>query len=241
METTIHVGVLVFYVLDANNEPRSCVVLQRVVDCADRCAHGGSLHGRCGRSADLVQREFRRHRLPDDGGVWSTAGGVQTHPQFSWTWQQGLLGWDSVDSGVVILASEVTDKGYAALPAEGLVDTLAMMTDVDIVGYGVQFKLQISGDPYYRWARNGMRYYAPSQIVASNNLDSDMWLKLTANPGQGKGGICFGDSGGPDLLGGTNIILATNSFVPNSNCAGVDYSNRVDRAIVLDWVNGFLQ
>jgi hypothetical protein len=80
------------------------------------------------------------------------------------------------------------------------------------------------------------RYFAPSVIVASENKASDMWLKLSANPAKGKGGICFGDSGGPDLVGGSNIILATNSFVANANCTGVNYSNRVDRAEVLNWL-----
>jgi hypothetical protein len=34
--------------------------------------------------------------------------------------------------------------------------------------------------------------------------------------------------GGPDLLGGTNIILADNSFVTSAQCNGVGYSYRID-------------
>jgi hypothetical protein len=161
---------------------------------------------------------------------------VHTHPGFSWNWQ-GLLGWDSVDVGVVILA-EAQAGPTAALPTVGLVDSLPMKTPVDIVGYGVQYKAPVSGPPRGRWMLDGKRYYAPSQIVASENLNSDVWLKLTANPAQGKGGICFGDSGGPDLLG--NTILATNSFVANGNCTGVTYGARIDNADVLDWVSEFL-
>jgi hypothetical protein len=41
---------------------------------------------------------------------------------------------------------------------------------------------------------------------------------LRANPGGGSGGTCFGDSGGPVLLGDTNIVLGVNSFVTNNNC-----------------------
>jgi hypothetical protein len=54
-----------------------------------------------------------------------------------------------------------------------------------------------------------------------------------------QGGTCFGDSGGPDLLRDTNIVLAVNSYVTNSNCAGVGYSARVDTENVLDWISGF--
>jgi hypothetical protein len=66
------------------------------------------------------------------------------------------------------------------------------------------------------------------------------YMRLSMNPGKGKGGTCFGDSGGPDLLGGTNTVLAVNSFVTNINCSGVGYSARVDIPEVLDWINNFL-
>ncbi len=233
-----YVGFLLFYAPDAqgNIVPQwycsGSLIAPTVVLTAGHCTDGAT-KAQAWFVSDIWDSGF-----PTSGGVESAE--IHTHPGFSWNWQQGLLGWNAVDSGIVVLKDAVRDKGYAALPDAGLVDTLPMKTDVDIVGYGGQFKLKISGPPYFRWVANGMRYYAPSQIVTSNNRNSDMWLKLTANPAQGKGGICFGDSGGPDLLGGRNIILATNSFVPNTNCTGVDYSNRVDRAVVLEWVETFL-
>jgi Trypsin len=73
-----------------------------------------------------------------------------------------------------------------------------------------------------------IRFFAPSLLIQSNNRTSVEFLKLSANPAQGKGGICFGDSGGPDLLGGTNTVLGVNSYGTNGNCAGVSYSQRVD-------------
>jgi len=231
-----YVGLLFFYIEGNDNPQWFCsgsLIAPTVVLTAGHCTNGAA-KAKVWFERDLTQIDG----FPfDDVGVWSAE--VHTHPGFSWNWQ-GLLGWAAIDTGVVVLAQPVSDKGLATLPGPGLVDTLRMKTNVDIVGYGGQSKLPISGPPGGRWTQDWMRYYAPSQIVASNNLNRDMWLKLTANPGQGKGGICFGDSGGPDLLGGTNTILATNSFVTNYNCAGVDYSSRVDRAVVLDWVSQFL-
>jgi hypothetical protein len=60
------------------------------------------------------------------------------------------------------------------------------------------------------------------------------------NPGGGSGGLCFGDSGGPDLLAGTNVVLGVNSYVNNINCAGTGYSSRVDIPEVLEWINSFI-
>jgi hypothetical protein len=82
--------------------------------------------------------------------------------------------------------------------------------------------------------------YAPSELVSGNFKHSDEFMKLALNPGGGSGGTCFGDSGGPDLLGSTNIVLAVNSYVTNVNCSGVGYSARVDTEPVLSWINDFL-
>jgi hypothetical protein len=83
------------------------------------------------------------------------------------------------------------------------------------------------------------RFKATSNLVQSNHSFGAQFLKLTANPSQGKGGICFGDSGGPDLLGNTDIILSINSFVTNVNCAGVTYHYRIDTAEALAFIESF--
>jgi hypothetical protein len=80
--------------------------------------------------------------------------------------------------------------------------------------------------------------FAPSELVSGNFVHSAEYMKLALNPGGGSGGLCFGDSGGPDLLGGTDTVLAVNSYVTNSNCAGVGYSARVDIPEVLAWITG---
>jgi hypothetical protein len=149
----------------------------------------------------------------------------------------GLPGFDSHDVAVIVLDEPVTLPRYAQLPTEGLVDTLPMNTEVDLVGYGVQF--DSGGGPRYPEDGAFTRYYAPTLLVASNQVHSEEYIKLTANPAQGKGGTCFGDSGGPDLLGGTDIILAVNSYVTNGNCAGVTYSNRID-TYALGFISSFL-
>jgi hypothetical protein len=85
-----------------------------------------------------------------------------------------------------------------------------------------------------------IRRYAPIQPISGKFVYRAEYTRLSLNPGGGKGGICFGDSGGTDLLGGTDTVLAVNSYVTNINCSGVGYSARVDIPEVLEWINTFL-
>jgi secreted trypsin-like serine protease len=169
---------------------------------------------------------------------WNVAESWYTHPQYEIGVKPQLKNWISHDVGIIILEEPVSKDRYGVLPEEGFVDTLKIKTDVDQVGYGVQemFHVPGTGAPYWDYVEFGARYYAPAQLITSNHEFSDEFMKLTANPAQEKGGTCFGDSGGPNLLGGTDIILGVTSWGTNYPCAGVSYVARVDTADVIDWI-----
>jgi hypothetical protein len=178
-------------------------------------------------------------------GATSYDGIAYTHPDFCIGCGNGLPGFASTDVGIIVLSEPVPTNvvsEYAELPEEGRVDELANKTPIDFVGYGVQEQVMTSPgqSPRARWTGPRIRMYAPSELVSGEFKHSDEFMKLALNPGGGSGGTCFGDSGGPDLLGGTNVVLAVNSYVTNNNCSGVGYSARVDTESVLSWVNDFL-
>jgi hypothetical protein len=178
-------------------------------------------------ATDLTQATF-----PDD----YIYGFPYTHPQYQLGARPGLPNFLTHDVGVIVLTASAPVTEYGALPDEGVVDTLAAMTDLDLVGYGVNYRER----PSQNWIFYEARYYAPSKLIASKHAQSDEFIKITANPAQGKGGTSFGDSGGPVFLGGTNVILGLTSYGTNYNSAGVGYAARVDTADVLEWVNGWL-
>jgi hypothetical protein len=180
------------------------------------------------------------------GGATSYEGTPYTNPDFQsadnpYGGGNGLPAFAYRDVGIVVLSEPVPEAvvdDYADLPTAGQVDALKNKTDIDLVGYGVQEMIRGGGPPY--WTGLRVRLYAPSKFVSGKFVHSPEFMRLSMNPGGGKGGSCFGDSGGPDLLGGTDTVLAVNSYVTNYNCAGVGYSGRVDVPEVLDWINGFL-
>jgi hypothetical protein len=137
--------------------------------------------------------------------------------------------------GIVHIEQTGDDRGFAVVPSPGFVDALPMKSEVTVVGYGIQ--ALIKGIQPHKWQLDGNRYFATTQLVQSNNSINADFIKLSANPAQGKSGTCFGDSGGPDLVG--NIILGVNSFV-NGNGTGVTYSFRVDTPAALVFINSFL-
>jgi hypothetical protein len=122
----------------------------------------------------------------------------------------------------------ITSITPAQRPSPGLVDGLDMKAPIDLVGYGVQGFVRGGGPPQN--GAFGTRQLGQTTLVASNDKLSPDFLKLHS-------GVCSGDSGGPDLLAGTNVVLAVNSFVNDDLCAGVTYSTRVDTPQVLAWID----
>lgn len=166
------------------------------------------------------------------------AGTWHPDPQFCAGCAGGLPGVSTHDLAVVVLDGPAPRPRYASLPTSGLVDRLPNGTSVDLVGYGVEDFL-VGGGPPVPARPSGLRMTAPANLLPSNHSFSDEFVRLSANQSNDKGGACFGDSGGPNLLAGTDTILAVNSFVTNERCNGVTYSYRLDTAAALGFIAQF--
>jgi hypothetical protein len=148
------------------------------------------------------------------------------------------------DIGVVQLDEDVTMSTYGVLAPLGTAETLAGTPSernsalVETVGYGIQ---SIQPKPMDETTR----YKSTSRIVEVNgSIARGGNLHTLNNPSAvgGRGGSCFGDSGGPVFVNNTNEIIAVVSFGFSGTCHGADYSWRVDTQpsydFILPFVNG---
>jgi secreted trypsin-like serine protease len=142
------------------------------------------------------------------------------------------------DVGVVILNEDMGHLGQGYLPAEGAVDWLSNKTPLTAVGYGFTGYTPGGGPPQPA-GDDGTRLYATTEFINNNHNYAPQFMKLSTNPGQGKGGTCFGDSGGPIFADDQFTILGIASW-GGSNCNGLSYAQRMDLYEVLTWVYEFL-
>jgi secreted trypsin-like serine protease len=104
------------------------------------------------------------------------------------------------------------------------------------VGYGLQSVKPTLLDDY-------ARYKALQSFIEVNSTNTGgQSVKLTNNPGfgNGSGGTCSGDSGGPIFIADTNIIVGVNSFGVAPHCKGNDFAFRTDTRLAQHFVAGFL-
>lgn len=111
------------------------------------------------------------------------------------------------DVAVVTLLAPISSPRYAKLPLPLTTLLLRDGTRIDDVGYGVPTP--------------GLRQVARQTVVRDRNAPQND-LEISA------GVTCEGDSGGANLLAGTDIVLAINSFGRIGDCTGVSYSQRLD-------------
>jgi secreted trypsin-like serine protease len=101
-----------------------------------------------------------------------------------------------------------------------------------VVGYGLQ-----GVKP--RLLDETTRFRADPTVSELDGKLTGGWNVRTTNSKK-TGGTCFGDSGAPLLLPGTNEIVALNSFGKNDTCKGSDYSYRLDTTYAQTWLSRFL-
>ena len=161
------------------------------------------------------------------------SGTAYAHPDYSGF--TDLDNWNDV--GVVVLDEPVTGITPATLAPLNYLDQFAQpalnKTIFELVGYGTEVRKPATGPqkpqpmsfPLIR------RYTtSPGQKL------TEQILQLNGNPAdtRGGGGACFGDSGGPVFLNG--YLVAVTSYVYTLNCRYLAGYQRVDIAVVQNWL-----
>jgi secreted trypsin-like serine protease len=142
------------------------------------------------------------------------------------------------DLGVVVLEKPIKMKKYGVLPQLDVLDQLADrrgLQDVTFtaVGYGLQQSFPDRASFLANNQRVRMVAY-PHLLQINSGFTGDFSLLLSNNAATG--GTCFGDSGGPNFIGKSNVLGGVTSYGLNGNCAGTGGVYRVDRADDLDWL-----
>jgi V8-like Glu-specific endopeptidase len=148
--------------------------------------------------------------------------------------------WFAHDVGVVILKKSIKLDTYGVLPEADQLDELASQrgqqdTTFTAVGYGLQ---QIN-PVHVQSERIRMVAYPKLNQINAPGMTGDFSMLLSNN--HSTGGTCFGDSGGPNFLGDSNVVAGVTSFGLNGNCAGTGGVFRMDRENVLKFVEPFLE
>jgi hypothetical protein len=150
------------------------------------------------------------------------------------------------DVGVVILEEPgvVGLDVYGVLPEVDQLDELMPRrgqkdTFFTAVGYGLQASFPDGAD--WKTQADRVRMVAYPHLLQLNapGMTGDYSMLLSNN--HNTGGTCYGDSGGPNFLGDTNIVAGVTSFGMNVSCAGTGGVFRMDRQNVLDFVEPFLE
>ncbi len=169
---------------------------------------------------------------PNTGDVGGTP---YTHPQYD------PNAFFLFDLGVVVLDNEMVMDEYGVLPELNQLDVMGTRRGKQNVTFtSVGYGLQESFPAAAAWKEHNVkvRMVAHPRLLQINTPGHTGDFSLLLSNNHHTGGTCFGDSGGPNFIGDSNVIAGVTSYGKNGNCAGTGGVYRVDRADDLDWLYG---
>jgi hypothetical protein len=167
--------------------------------------------------------------------------GLISTDEFFWDPRFGHDFGNYYDSAVLLLPLGSVGGGIPAvqLPPPRYLDELKATgelkgMEVELVGYGVVPVWQQAGGTQYQF--DGVRRVSTSKVIGLTQA----WLKLLQNPNAtGLGGLCFGDSGSPQFVPGSLMIVSTTTG-GNPNCNANDSNYRLDTPGAQEFLGQFL-
>lgn len=241
-----NVGLLVFYSDGGRYRCSGTLVSPTIVLTAAHCTDGTD--GKTAVTFDPIIAKEAPSGLPlasdPDAGYTGNElgattyyyGTARTHPEYSHF--TDLDNWNDV--GVIVLDTPVSSLDPAKIAGLNTLNAYKQprlnKTLFTAVGYGTEVRKPDSGPqkpqpmsyPLVRRYVEMPGQKLTSQILQTNGNDKDR---------RGTGGTCFGDSGGPVFLKGE--IVAVTSYGYTSNCRYLGGYQRVDIAVVQNWLNTF--
>lgn len=153
------------------------------------------------------------------------ASSFAVHPLFG---SAGIWG-NPYDSAILLLPARSV-KGIAPvmLPPVGYLDELnrsgaLQHTQIELVGYGIAPEWHQPGGTQF--VDDGIRETAMAEITGL----MQPWLRFQQNvQATGLGGICGGDSGSPNLIPGTLLVVSTTTGTGGMGCNAFGLGYRLD-------------
>ena len=234
IDNNLHPAVVLLLMDSAGKPAYRCtgtVIAPRLVLTAGHCSGApGEFSGMRIFTESDVQNGNNNYPNAGPNAIEATAW--HTHPLYT------SENFSRHDVGVVVLSADapVAASAYGQLPAANSLDGLQRgnATRFTSVGYGLQRVNSVKLEALK------VRMFAEPRLIQINTpgFTGDFSLLLSNNASTG--GTCFGDSGGPNYLGSSNVIAGVTSFGLNGSCGGTGGVFRVDRQNVLDFVNQYL-
>jgi hypothetical protein len=175
-----------------------------------------------------------------DNDLTDGVSGVIEAESYTWHPEFGHDAGDLKDLGIVLLpAGSVSGIQPVVLPPARYMDGLRQGgalkdLDVEAVGYGVIPIWHQPGGTQFDFT--GLRNMAVTNVIGLTKADV---LYLQNAQATGDGGVCFGDSGSPQIIAGTNMIISVTSG-GNGNCNANNSNYRVDTPVARDFLGQFL-
>jgi V8-like Glu-specific endopeptidase len=181
----------------------------------------------CDEGTTRVNVTFDSHYTPGTSATY--VGTWHADPQYT-----GHAAGDPHDIAVVVLDQAPPIAAHAELPSLGQLSSLPKNQSITSVGYGAQSVTSDHGGKTL--------HYEDTRYVATGSLTTltPVYLKASMNPSHGDGGTCYGDSGGPNFIGTSDVVAAT-TITGDMWCRSTNVDYRLDTQVARDFLAPYLR